>query len=160
MIKLSRLADYAVMLLTRMGCEQQATHNALDLASRTGLPVPTVSKILAMLARSGVLTSVRGAKGGYRLAATPDRITVAEIISAIDGPIALTQCVDAAGSCNVETMCPTRDGWHRINQAIRHALSGVSLAELVGPIPAFPEQGAGARDGSAPAVSRAVKEIS
>jgi FeS assembly SUF system regulator len=137
MIKLSRLADYAVVLLTQMGGDTKAVHNAIDLAERTGLPLPTVSKILAMLARDGVLISVRGAKGGYRLAAPPPRITVAAIISAIDGPIALTQCVDTAGSCNVETLCPTRSGWHKINAAIQNALSGVTLADLVGEPLAF-----------------------
>lgn len=133
MIKLSRLADYAVLLLTQMGNEGRAVHNALDLADRTGLPVPTVSKILATLARDGVLLSVRGAKGGYRLAAAPERITVAGIIAAIDGPIALTQCTDTAGACNVETLCPTRAGWQKINAAIRDALTGVTLADLMTP---------------------------
>ena len=137
MIKLSRLADYAVVLLTQMGSDTRAVHNALDLAERTGLPVPTVSKILATLARENVLVSVRGAKGGYRLAAAPGRITVAAIIAAIDGPIALTQCVDTAGSCNVETLCPTRAGWHKINAAILGALTGVTLADLMTPPPMF-----------------------
>ncbi len=132
MIKLSRLADYAVVLLTQMGGDTKAVHNAIDLAARTGLPVPTVSKILATLARDGVLASVRGAKGGYRLSVPPPRITVAAIISAIDGPIALTQCVDTKGNCNVETLCPTRSGWHKINDAILNALSGVTLADLMG----------------------------
>ncbi len=137
MIKLSRLADYAVLLLTQMGGEARAVHNALDLADRTGLPLPTVSKILATLARDGVLLSVRGARGGYRLAAAPERISVAAIIAAIDGPIALTQCVDTAGSCNVESLCPTRAGWHKINAAILGALSGVTLADLMPEPPAM-----------------------
>ena len=142
MIKLSRLADYAVVLLSQMGGDTKAVHNALDLAERTGLPVPTVSKILATLARTGVLISVRGAKGGYRLATAAERITVADIIAAIDGPIALTQCVDTAGSCNVETLCPTRAGWHKINDAILGALTNVSLADLMTPsIPYGPPPG-------------------
>jgi FeS assembly SUF system regulator len=139
MIKLSRLADYAVVLLSQMGGETKAVHNALDLAERTGLPMPTVSKVLAMLARDGILISVRGAKGGYRLAAPPARISVANVIAAIDGPIALTQCVDSAGSCNVETLCPTRAGWHKINAAILGALTGVTLADLIAPPLAFTE---------------------
>ena len=137
MIKLSRLADYAVVLLTNMGGDIKTVHNALDLTDRTGLPMPTVSKILATLARNNVLISVRGAKGGYRLAAPAERITVADIIAAIDGPIALTQCVDTAGSCNVETLCPTRAGWHKINAAILKALTGVTLAELMNDPVAF-----------------------
>ncbi|MDH3239721.1 MAG: SUF system Fe-S cluster assembly regulator [Alphaproteobacteria bacterium] len=133
MIKLSRLADYAVVLLTQMGSDAKGVHTAIGLAARTGLPVPTVSKVLATLARDGVVSSVRGAKGGYRLAATPERITVAQIIAAIDGPIALTQCVDrSADICTVETLCPSRAGWHKINEAVERALSEVSLAELMG----------------------------
>lgn len=137
MIKLSRLADYAVVLLTQMGGGVKSVHNAIDLAERTGLPVPTVSKILATLARHDVLKSVRGARGGYRLAQAPERVTVADIIAAIDGPIALTQCVDTAGSCNVETLCPTRAGWHKINDAIQGALAGVTLADLMASPPAM-----------------------
>ena len=133
MIKLSRLADYAVVLLTQMGFGPKDVHNALDLAQQTGLPVPTVSKVLATLARNGVIRSVRGAKGGYRLLTAPDRISVASIIAAIDGPIALTQCVDHnADTCTVETLCPSRAGWHKINEAVERALSDVSLADLIG----------------------------
>lgn len=156
MIKLSRLADYAVVLMTQMGTAPKGVHNALDLAERTGLPVPTVSKVLATLARDGLLRSVRGAKGGYQLAAAPERITVAGIISAIDGPIALTQCIDTRGSCNVETLCPTRDGWHRINEAVNRALSGVTLAELMGAPPPPAEFPAAPRP--APA-AKAVKSV-
>lgn len=150
MIKLSRLADYAVVLLTQMGSDAKAVHNALDLAERTGLPVPTVSKVLATLARNRVLTSVRGAKGGYRLAAAPERITVAEVISAIDGPIALTQCVDrTADICIVETLCPSRAGWHKINRAVERALSGVTLADLIGEPPIIAEISASKTPGKA-----------
>lgn len=133
MIKLSRLADYAVVLLTQMGPEPKGVHNALELAVSTGLPVPTVSKVLANLARQGVLLSVRGAKGGYRLGAAPERISVARVIAAIDGPIALTQCVDhTAEDCTVEALCPSRAGWHKINQAVERALAEVSIADLMG----------------------------
>lgn len=143
MIKLSRLADYAVVLLTQMGTQPKAVHNALDLAASTGLPVPTVSKVLANLAREGVLASVRGAKGGYRLSSTPDLISVARIIAAIDGPIALTQCVDrAADICTVETLCPSRAGWHKINQAVERALAEVTLADLMGTPAVFAEPAA------------------
>jgi FeS assembly SUF system regulator len=140
MIKLSRLADYAVVLLTQMGSEAKGVHNALDLAACTGLPIPTVSKVLANLARKSVLASVRGAKGGYRLAAAPERITVARIIAAIDGPIALTQCVDTTTEdCTVETLCPSRAGWHKINEAVERALSEVTLADLMGTPAIFSE---------------------
>jgi len=138
MIRLSRLADYAVVLAGNMAREPQKCHNAFDLANGTALPAPTVSKILAALARSGVLVSHRGAKGGYCLARSPHEISIADIIMAVDGPIALTVCLEHGdGVCEVEPICPSRRGWHRINDAIRSALHGVSLAEMFA-LPAAP----------------------
>jgi len=137
MIRLSRLADYGVVLACQMAVKADRCHNAFDLAAATGLPAPTVSKLLAALARAGVLVSQRGAKGGYRLARTPEAITAADIVSAVDGPIALTVCIEhGAGACDVESLCPTRSGWRRINDAVRNAMKSVSLAELAFPVPA------------------------
>lgn len=131
MIRLSRLADYGVVLACQMAVKADRCHNAFDLAAATGLPAPTVSKLLAALARAGVLVSQRGAKGGYRLARTPEAISAADIVSAVDGPIALTVCIEhGAGACDVESFCPTRSGWRRINDAVRDAMKSVSLAEL------------------------------
>jgi FeS assembly SUF system regulator len=135
MIRLSRLADYAVLLMSRMANTPQVTHNALDIAEATGLPCPTVSKLLATLAREGLLRSVRGAKGGYGLAHPARDITVAHIIAAIDGPIAITACIEHPGSCDVETLCPSRVGWQAINRAVRQALEGVTLAEISASVP-------------------------
>src|SRR5262245_15490571 len=129
MIRLSRLADYAVVLAGNMAREPEKCHNAFDLANCSTLPAPTVSKIMAALTRAGVLVSHRGAKGGYRVARSPHEISVADIIIAVDGPIALTVCLEhGGGGCEVEAICPSRRGWHRINHAIRGALEGVSLA--------------------------------
>ena len=137
MIRLSRLADYGVVLACQMAVKADRCHNAFDLAAATGLPAPTVSKLLAALARAGVLVSQRGAKGGYRLARAPGAITAADIVSAVDGPIALTVCIEhGAGACDVESLCPTRSGWRRINDAVRNAMKSVSLAELAFPVPA------------------------
>jgi FeS assembly SUF system regulator len=131
MIRLSRLADYGVVLACHMAAKADRCHNAFDLASSTGLPAPTVSKLLAALARAGILVSHRGAKGGYRLARTPAQISAADIVSAVDGPIALTVCIEHGdGYCDVEAVCPTRKGWRRINNAIRQAFEAVSLAEM------------------------------
>jgi FeS assembly SUF system regulator len=138
-IRLSRLADYGVVLMTRIAQRSDGVHTAVDLAEASGLPVPTVSKVLATLARNGALRSVRGAHGGYALAGTPHDITVATIISAIDGPIALTQCIeDGPGVCGVENLCLTRRGWKLINQAVSSALEGVTLADIAD-APMFPE---------------------
>ncbi len=137
MIRLSRLADYGVVLACQMAIKADRCHNAFDLAAATGLPAPTVSKLLAALARAGVLVSQRGAKGGYRLARAPEAITAADIVSAVDGPIALTVCIEHGdGFCDVESLCPTRSGWRRINDAVRDAMKSVSLAELAFSVPA------------------------
>jgi FeS assembly SUF system regulator len=142
MIRLSRLADYGVVLMTRMAQNADGVHTAVGLAEATGLPVPTVSKVLATLARNGALRSVRGAHGGYVLSAPAINITVATIIAAIDGPIALTQCIeDGPGTCGVENLCLTRHGWRLINQAVSSALEGVTLADIVD-APMFPEPAA------------------
>jgi FeS assembly SUF system regulator len=146
-IRLSRLADYGVVLMTRMAqdahgdakCASQGVHTAVGLSECTGIPTPTVSKVLATLCRQGVLRSVRGAHGGYTLTCEPRQITVAQIIAAIDGPIALTQCIeDGPGACGVENLCLTRRGWKLINQAVSNALQGVTLADIVD-VPMFPE---------------------
>ncbi len=141
MIKLSRLADYGVVLMTRMAEDTDEVHNALDMSVATGLPTPTVSKVLATLARNGLLLSVRGAKGGYRLGRTPQGISVADIIIAFDGPIALTQCIEHSGKCEVESTCPSRRGWHLINNTVRQALEQVSLADIGAENVMFPPLG-------------------
>ena len=94
------------------------------------------SKILKALARAGLLTSHRGAKGGYGLARPAEAISVADVISALDGPIALTACIeDGPGGCEIEALCPARTNWHRINDAIRDALDEISMAEMAQTIP-------------------------
>jgi FeS assembly SUF system regulator len=160
-IRLSRLADYGVVLMTRMAqdangagqCDTQGVHTAVGLSECTGIPTPTVSKVLATLCRQGVLRSVRGAHGGYTLNCTPRDITVAQIIAAIDGPIALTQCIEEGpGVCGVESLCLTRRGWQLINQAVSNALQNVTLADIVD-VPLFPELSAAAPGANATAPS-------
>ena len=136
MIRLSRFADYAVLLMSHMAREPKRVHAAVGMADNTRLPVPTVSKILATMARAGLLESIRGRDGGYQLAFHPRDITVEQIISAVDGPIALTVCLESHGvSCELEDICPSQPNWRRINDALRSALTGVSLAEISTPIP-------------------------
>lgn len=135
MLRLSRLADYGVMVMAHIAAEPGGVHNASDAAIATGLPGPTVAKIMAKLGRAGLLISHRGAHGGYRLAAAPDQVSVAAIVTALDGPIALTQCSDhhTPSACDRENLCVSRRGINRINTAIRNALEGVTLAELAQP---------------------------
>ncbi len=135
MIRITKQSDYAIVLMTRLANGADALHNAASLASDSQLPAPTVSKILKILARAGLLESHRGVKGGYTLARDPESISVAEIISALEGPIAVTECIeDGPGECSQEPFCAVRGNWQRINLAIRQALEAISLAEMTEPL--------------------------
>ena len=127
MLKITRQTDYGVMILTRIAQESPSRiHNARDLSGETEVPLPTVSKILKLLARADLLVSQRGVKGGYRLARDADSITVSEIIEVIEGPIAITECVEAApGDCDKESWCPVRSNWQLINDAVQGGGSGL-----------------------------------
>jgi FeS assembly SUF system regulator len=137
MLRMTKLADYGIVMLTHFASSPtQVTHNARDIASAVHLPLPMVSKVLKVLAREGLLVSHRGTKGGYSLARRPGDISIAEIIRALEGPIAVTECTDTLhGDCDLELLCPVRGNWHRINQAIREALESISLAEMTQPLP-------------------------
>jgi len=133
-IRLSRLTDYAIVLMAHLaGCREGDPHNAREVAVETQLPAPAVSKILKRLAREGLLLSHRGAKGGYELARSPDRISAAEIITALEGPIGLTECAVHPGQCVQEASCHVREPWQRINGVVREALTRVTLEELATP---------------------------
>ncbi len=131
MIRLTKQTDYGIVLLSHMASLPQRQFNATELAAESRLPQPTVSKVLKILARAGLLDSHRGVKGGYTLARTPEEITVTEVIGALEGPIGITECIDdTPGECSHEAGCPVRGNWHRINEAIRQALDGINLAEM------------------------------
>ena len=138
MFRLNRLTDYAVVVMSQMALRPDETNSAHDIAADTGVPLPTVSKLLGTLARSGLMTSQRGVAGGYTLSRGAEDITMAEIIQALEGPIALTACVDGAESnCDVESLCPMRGNWNRVNTAIHAALSSVTLADMSIATPMF-----------------------
>lgn len=135
MLRITKQTDYGIVLLTSMAHDPDRLVNATDLAGETGLPQPMVAKILKHLARSGVLASHRGVNGGYALARPPEELSVAEIIVALEGQIAITECTDdEPGLCAQETVCPVRSNWNRINGAIQEALDRISLAEMAGPL--------------------------
>ncbi len=135
MLRVTKLADYGIVILTHLARQGKTTYNARDVATEVRLPLPVVSKILKLLARHGLLASHRGIKGGYGLARRPEAITVAQIIRALEGPIAVTECTDRIrGDCGIETGCPVRANWHLINQAIFHALETITLAEMTQPL--------------------------
>jgi len=131
MFRLNRLTDYAVVVMAQMSLRGDKVRTAPQISQDTGVPLPTVAKLLNALARENLVASHRGAAGGYALSKPAGEITVAEIIQALEGPIALTACVDGSvGSCESETLCPMRGNWDKVNRAIRHALSGVTLAGM------------------------------
>lgn len=129
-MRLSNLADYAVITMA-----QAATHcgdgrvSAAELANETGLPVPTVQKLVSKLTAAGLLRSVRGVGGGLQLGRPAAAITVADIVEAVEGPIALTACIDSR-ECDHEAGCTMKPHWPIINEALRGALGGITLAQL------------------------------
>ena len=144
MIRMSKLTDYGIVLLAQLAVRDASVpHTARELAADTRLPLPVVSKLLKALAREGLLASHRGAKGGYSLARDPATLSVAHVIAILEGPIALTECGAHPGLCVQERDCRVRAPWQRINEAIRDALAGVTLAELIHPTPRGGEPGGG-----------------
>ena len=136
MFRLNRLTDYAVVVMAQMAQRRDEVRTAHQIAQDTGVPLPTVAKMLNALAREDLISSQRGANGGYSLSRPAAEITVAEIIQALEGPIALTACVDGTtGHCDVESLCPMRGNWDQVNKAIREALGTVTLEDMT---PNFP----------------------
>ena len=132
MIRMSKLTDYGIVLLAHLARNPaRATCNARCLASEAHLPAPTVSKILMVLAREGLLVAHRGVKGGFSLGRRPEDISMAQIISAMEGPIAITECsIDIPRICDLERWCPVGTNWQRINRAVRQALENIKLSEM------------------------------
>lgn len=132
MIKLSKLTDYAVVILAEMARGDGAQVTASSLSGKTGLPEPTVAKVLKLLAKGGLIASSRGVNGGYRLTRTPDAMNMADIITALDGPVMLTSCVEhSEDCCNHSINCALRGKWDPVNTAMRKALEDVTLAQMI-----------------------------
>jgi FeS assembly SUF system regulator len=136
MIRLAKLTDYGLLLMTTMARKNaNSVHNARDLAEITRLPLPTATKVLKQLLQSGLLTSHRGINGGYTLAKDPTEISLEEIIAAIEGPIALTECsTDVTGLCDLEPSCPIKANQRVISEVVRGALQKVTLTDLMQPM--------------------------
>ena len=133
MLKISKLTDYAIIVLGQMANDIEHTQTAAGLAEATGVAAPTVSKILKTLTKAGILKSTRGARGGYVLALPPQQTSVAAVIKALEGPIALTECEGEHGGCEQSSSCHARGSWEMINRAVRTALESVSLADMAKP---------------------------
>ena len=132
MVRISRLTDYATVLLAVLAEQPQRLQTATSLAEQTRIAAPTVSKLLKQLQRSGLVASTRGLHGGYQLARPATQISAAAILDALEGPVALTDCSVGAGQCGIEETCRVGRVWQRLNLAIRRSLYDVSLAQLAG----------------------------
>ena len=133
MLRLSKLTDYATVILSHIAKDCLQTHSAMGVAEATGIALPTVSKVLKILVNANVLVSTRGIKGGYALARPPERISVADVISALEGPIAVTECSISHEGCEQASGCGISGNWGLINQAIRNTLEAITLADMIKP---------------------------
>jgi FeS assembly SUF system regulator len=135
MVRIGKLTDYGLVLMTCMARSQDPLRTARDLAAESKLPLSTVSKLLKGLLRSGLLVSHRGIKGGYLLARAPREISMLEIIAALEGPMALTECNnEITGLCDLEPSCPMKNNQRVINEAVRGVLGKITLSDLLQPL--------------------------
>jgi len=131
MLRMSKLTDYGLVLLTHMAQGgNPAVRTAQELASCSRVPLPTVSKILKELSKAGIVASQRGRHGGYALARPPELISVAAVIEALEGPVALTECSAHDGGCSLEPTCLAKDHWGPISRAIQRTLQRMPLSAL------------------------------
>lgn len=133
MLKISKLTDYGTVVMAGLAAQPQRLVKSVELAEEVDVAHPTVSKLLKILNRAGLVESARGVNGGYRLARSPEQIPVAEIIQALEGPLALTECSADEGRCEQADGCSVRVNWQRISRVVAEALQQVTLAELLQP---------------------------
>ena len=137
MIRLTRQADYGIVVMTyfaRLG--EGETHTTRDVAAEVHLSVPMISKILKALARGDLLVSQRGVNGGYSLSRAADEISVADVITALEGPIGMTACTDEhSDGCDIDDVCAVRGNWQLVNQVVRRALENITLEHMAEPMP-------------------------
>jgi FeS assembly SUF system regulator len=145
MLRITKLTDYATVLLTALAAAPGRVHSATELAERARLELPTVSKVLKPLAHAGLVESFRGSNGGYRLARAAEDIPLIDIVEAIEGKLGVTECSGEHSACQLESHCDVRGNWRHINQVVADALRGISLAQMRAPMPAAPLTAAAAR---------------
>lgn len=133
MLRVTKLTDYATVVLTALASDPHTVLSASELAERAGLEAPTVAKVLKPLAQAGLVAGFRGANGGYRLALDAAAISLVDIVEAMEGPLGMTECSVHAGQCGIEDSCGVRANWRRINDVVSDALRDVSLAQLLLP---------------------------
>lgn len=133
MLRVTRLTDYATLVLAALAEQPGRVHSAADLAEQARLEPPTVAKVLKPLARAGLVESFRGANGGYRLARAARDIPLIDVVEAIEGPLGMTECSGEHSTCEHESHCGVQSHWRYVNDVIANALRGVSLAEMLAP---------------------------
>ena len=138
MFRISRMTDYGTLILVYLAEQDSRLCSATEIAVGTHVAQPTTQKLLKVLARAGLVDSVRGTDGGYRLARQPEAISTAEILDTLEGPVAITECSTDDGDCELEPMCHVGSAWQRINGAFRIALADIALADLARPQAEFP----------------------
>lgn len=134
MLRISKLTDYGTVVMAYLASHPTTGHTAKEIAENTHITLPTVSKLLKLLAKSGLLVAQRGAKGGYGLATAAKNISLAQIINSLEGGIALTDCSHGNGHCAVEKQCAIRSNWRTISDVLRETLSAISLTQIINPI--------------------------
>ena len=132
MLRISKLTDYGTVILAHLAGQPERLWTATEVAEATRVGLPTVSKLLKKLQRSGLVTSARGSHGGYQLAEPPGEITAARILDALEGPFAITESSSTHSTCGLEAKCAVGQTWQQVNAAIRRALTDISRAELAG----------------------------
>lgn len=133
MFRVSRLTDYATVVMTCIAAHPGDVLSTAQIAEETHLELPTVSKLLKSLGHAGLVDSFRGVNGGYRLARPADEISLAEIVEAMEGPLGMTECSLSDGHCERESQCGVRGSWQRINHVLDNALRTMSLADMLRP---------------------------
>lgn len=134
MLRISKLTDYGIVVMAYLASHKNLAHNAKQIAHNIHIALPTVSKLLKLLTRQGLLNAQRGVKGGYSLAQPADSISIATIIAALEGDLGLTECSHKKSNCAVESRCAIRNNWQIISNAIETTLSKITLAEMTQPL--------------------------
>jgi FeS assembly SUF system regulator len=137
MLRISKLTDYGIVILVYMA-KDRGSLTSRQISDGSNIPLSTVSKVLKTLTRNDILLSTRGATGGYTIAKTPIEISVDEIVAAMEGPLAITECsTNEPSTCSEEHTCPLKSHWNHINLAVQSALRSVTLQDLLSPIPSY-----------------------
>jgi FeS assembly SUF system regulator len=140
MLRVTKLTDYATVVLTVLAARPGDVLSATELAEQAGLEIPTVAKLLKPLAQAGLVAAFRGSNGGYRLARAATDISLVQIVEAMEGPLGMTECSLHDGACGIESSCGVRANWRRINDVVADALREVTLAQMLAPPPRLPRR--------------------